>query len=61
MKLNKRSLLEIMAIVEIGITHKEDISQSLRNLDFVEDENEELSLSCEYFQSEYPDFYNKKK
>jgi hypothetical protein len=43
MKLSKNALLEIVAIVQDGLMNGKDISQALRDLDFVEQKGAILS------------------
>jgi hypothetical protein len=56
MRLGKKALLEIMAIVLEGLSEGKDISEMLRKLDFVADipggvENDgELNLSARYIE-----------
>jgi len=47
MKLDSRTLLEIVSIVQSGLMRMEDISDKLRSLDLVERDGE-LTLSDEY-------------
>lgn len=51
MKLGKDALIEIMYILQTGLLEQRDVSEMLRKLDLVQDNDNLLSLTQEYKES----------